>query len=121
MAAPARAVTDGGSGGMFLETDSRQSISVSTDAMLTGVLVDLVRIIAVDRNSQARARRFEVVIGVGPGSGPELLFVAPFSNHIFVRHRAATEVVTRGLLTRAVFMRGGIVCQNQSVLVLLVF
>src|SRR5262249_43199197 len=62
MTAPARPLTDGGSGGLFLEADSRQSISVSADAILTGVLIDLVRIIAVDRNSQAGARRFEVVI-----------------------------------------------------------
>src|SRR5215475_5766170 len=121
MAAPASALTDRSSGGMFLETDSRQSISVSTDAILTGVLIALVRIIAVDRNSQARARLLEVVIGLGPGSGPELFVMLPFGNHIFIRHGAAAEVVTGGLLTRAGFMRGGIVCQNQGVLVLLVF
>src|SRR5262245_4106609 len=102
MAAPARPLTHGGSGGLFLEADSRQAISVSTDAVLTGVLVNLVRIIAVDRNCQAGAWRFEVVIGLGPCSGPELFLMVPFSNHIFIRHRTATEVVPGGLLTRAV-------------------
>src|SRR6185369_13943709 len=90
-------------------------------AILAGILVNLVGILTVHRNSQAGAGSLEVIVGLGPGSGPEGFFRVPLGNHVLVGHRSAAEIVAGGFLAGASFVGGGVVCEYEDMLTLLMF
>ena len=90
-----------------------------TDPVLAGIFVNLVGILAAGGDREAGAGGLEVIVRLGPLTGPELLLVLPFGYHILIDDASAAKVVAGGFLVRARLVRGRIVGQNERVLAIL--
>src|SRR5262249_19971018 len=121
MPASARALTRDTGHGLLLQADARQPISLGAHTILAGILVNLVRVFAVNGNCKARARSLEVVIRLRPGSRTELFLVMPLRNDVLIYDSAAPEIVAGGFLFRTRIVSCGIVRENEDMFAILMF
>src|ERR1017187_8587098 len=92
VAAPAPALYDRSRHRLLLQTDLRQLVPCRTDAILAGIFVNLVGILAADRDRQACAGGLEIIVGLSPRPRPEFLLVEQLGHHIFICNASATKI-----------------------------